>query len=194
MINKIPNSSCCIQRSIPLAFDESLSYLEMICKIINQLNETITQVNSLAEIVDGIDTNFTKIYEEIASLQQQLNTLRDTLMADVNKAIIDNYNNFVQLMNDYQSIFNNELAQLRTDVEEEIKNIELGNVIAYDPTTGTYVNVSTAILNVYDALRYNSITTNEFDTLELTANEFDDKEITAYNFDVNGKLFLMPNN
>lgn len=55
---------------------------------------------------------------------------------------------------------------------------------------GSYENVSTVILNVYETLRNNAVTCSEFDNLELTATEYDAKEITAYNFDVNGKTFL----
>lgn len=55
---------------------------------------------------------------------------------------------------------------------------------------GTYENVSTVILNVYETLRNNAITCTEFDALELTATAYDAKQISAYNFDVNGKTFL----
>lgn len=55
---------------------------------------------------------------------------------------------------------------------------------------GTYENVSTVILNVYETLRNNAVSCSEFDDLELTATQYDAKEITAYNFDVNGKTFL----
>lgn len=55
---------------------------------------------------------------------------------------------------------------------------------------GTYENVSTVILNVYETLRNNAVSCSEFDALELTATAYDTKQISAYNFDVNGKTFL----
>lgn len=55
---------------------------------------------------------------------------------------------------------------------------------------GTYENVSTVILNVYETLRNNAVSCSEFDALELTATAYDAKQISAYNFDVNGKTFL----
>ena len=56
---------------------------------------------------------------------------------------------------------------------------------------GTYENVSTVIMNVYEMLRQNAITCTEFDSLELTATEYDALEITAHDFDINGKTILI---
>lgn len=93
-------------------------------------------------------------------------------------------------MNDYQTIFNGSLQDLRNDLESQITQIELGNVKAYNPTNGETENVSKVIMDIYDMFRDNAISCTEFDTLELTATEFDELEITAYNFDVNSKSIL----
>lgn len=189
---------CCVQKVIPLAFDESLSYLEMLCGMLNKLNETIAEVNKMADVVDNIDANFDEINEKIAVINAKLVEIDEhfdkfevEIMDEVNEAVTNIYNRIVVLMNEYQSVFNANLNALRTDLESEIRSIELGNVIAYDPTTGEYENVSTVIMNVYDVLRNNAITASEFDALELTATEYDALEISAYNFDVNGRTFLL---
>lgn len=189
---------CCVQKVIPLAFDESLSYLEMLCGMLNKLNETIAEVNKMSDIVENIDANFDEINEKIAKINLKLVEIENNfdefkveIMNEVNEAVTNIYNRIVVLMNEYQSVFNANLNALKTDLESEIQAIELGNVIAYDPTTGEYENVSTVIMNVYDVLRNNAITCSEFDALELTATEYDALEISAYNFDVNGRTFLL---
>lgn len=189
---------CCIQKVIPLAFDESLSYLETLLGVLNKLNETIDQVNKMADIVDNIDVNFDKINKEIKAINDKIDEIENhfddfevAIMSAVDGRIDAIYNRIVILMNDYQTIFNANLNALRNDLETEIQNIELGNVIAYDPTTGEYANVSTVIMNVYDVLRNNAITCSEFDALELTATAYDALQISAYNFDVNGRTFLL---
>ena len=63
MINNI--KVCCVQKVIPLAFDESLSYLEMLCAMLKKVNETITEVNRLSDIVNNIDVNFDEINEKV---------------------------------------------------------------------------------------------------------------------------------
>ena len=47
------------------------------------------------------------------------------------------YARVVQLLSDYQIIFNNAIANLREDLEQQIEDIELGNVMAYNPTNRT---------------------------------------------------------
>lgn len=189
---------CCIQKVIPLAFDESLSYLETLLGVLNKLNETIDEVNKMAEVVDNINVNFDEINKQIALINAKLTEIEnnfdvfeDRIKNEVDIELSNMYNQVVTLMNQYQTIFNNNLATLRTDLEAEIQSIELGNVIAYNPTTGEYENVSKVIQDVYDALRNNSVTCSEFDALELTATEYDALQISAYNFDVNGKTFLL---
>lgn len=189
---------CCIQKVIPLAFDESLSYLETLLGVLNKLNETIDEVNKMAEVVDNINVNFDDINNKIALINAKLveiendfEIFEDRIKNDVKQEMSLLYNRVVTLLNEYQTIFNGNLNALRTDLESQIRAIELGNVDAYNPTTGEYENINKVIMDIYDTLRNNSITCSEFDALELTATEYDALEISAYNFDVNGKTFLL---
>lgn len=182
---------------VPLVFDKNISLLEQICELINKQKEIIAQVNQNTTDLSNIDTTFNSLQSQIDVLKTQITKIQNEFIifeAQINTSV-DNknqalYSQVVNLLNDYQSIFNNNLNNLRIELEDEIKRIELGDVKAYDPTTGNYVNVSTALINVYDALRSNSISAIEFDNLELTATVFDSKEITAFNFDINGKTLL----
>lgn len=183
--------------NLPASYDESLSYLQLLMVFRKNLNEAIDHINQIQVIVNNIDTNFENIYtrldvvdDKLLALQQELNTLEARITSNVEYELQQNYSRVLALMNDYQTIFNSNLALMQEQLEQEIRDIELGNVMAYDPTTGTYENVSTVIMNVYETLRNNAITCTEFDSLELTATAYDALEITAYNFDVNGKEFL----
>lgn len=199
MIND--NYKCQIKSTVlsivPLVFDKNISLLEQICELINKQKEIIAQVNQNTTDLSNIDTTFNSLQSQIDVLKTQITKIQNEFIifeAQINTSV-DNknqalYSQVVNLLNDYQSIFNNNLNNLRIELEDEIKRIELGDVKAYDPTTGNYVNVSTALINVYDALRSNSISAIEFDNLELTATVFDSKEITAFNFDINGKTLL----
>lgn len=106
------------------------------------LNEVINTLNQMSEIVDNIDTNFTDIYERIDNINLQIDEINQNFVTfenNINRNValqLQQFNNqIVQLMNDYQNIFNKNLLSLRNDIEKQIENIELGNVIAYDPTT-----------------------------------------------------------
>lgn len=187
-------NTCCIQKALPLAFDESLSYLEQLCALLNKLNETIEIVNKNTDLINNININFDAINNAITKLNTDLANLEKNINDKVTQDLNDQYNKVLQLMNDYQIIFNQNLTDTKNELNDRITEIELGNVMAYDPTTGENAPVSEVILNIYDALRNNSITVSEFESLELSATEFDNKQISAYNFDVNGKTFLLPQN
>jgi hypothetical protein len=196
MIKPISHLNCTIGM-LPSSYKESLTYEEQLMYFMKTLNETIDVVNNLSEIVDNIDVNFESINEQIATINLEIEKINDNFsdfsgqIYSTVQAQLNTFNaQILSLLNDYQTIFNASLQNLKDELEEEIHAIELGNVNAYDPTTGTYVNVSQAILNVYETLRNNAITASEFDALELTATAFDNIQITAYNFDVNGKTFL----
>lgn len=106
------------------------------------LNNVIDIVNQLSEIVNNIDTNFTDIYSKIDDINLQIETINQNFVNFENRinqnvsAQLQQFNNqILSLMNDYQTIFNTNLNNLRVDLEEQIEEIELGNVIAYNPTT-----------------------------------------------------------
>lgn len=166
---------------------DALTDYELISKIFEHFENEIKEIDEkYADILD-LRNEFEAFKQEI---QNEFNSFENRINTEVDSKLTQNYNRVVQLLSDYQILFNNELQGLRTDLEAEIESIELGNVIAYNPTNGEYENVSKVIMDVYDTLRVNSITASEFDGLELTATEFDGLEITAYNFDVNGKIML----
>ena len=76
------------------------------------------------------------------------------------------------------------------ELNDKIKDLQIGRINVYDPTTGKFTYIDVVINNVYDMLRFNAITAGEFDALALTAQTFDNKNLTAYAFDINGKVEL----
>lgn len=172
---------------------DGLTDYQILCKIFEYFEKQIKEIDEkysvFGDLVEQLENDFNKLKEDITST---LNDFETNINNQVNSALQQNYNQVIQLLSEYQIIFNNQIANLRTDLEAEIKRIELGDVKAYNPTNGEIENISKVILDVYEILRQNAISCSEFDGLELTATEFDSEEITAYNFDVNGKVILIP--
>ena len=167
---------------------DALTDYELICKIFEHFENEIKEIDEKYSDILNIRQEFDSFKAEI---QAEFSSFEETINNEVDNKLNANYNRVVQLLSDYQILFNNELENLRTDLENQIEQIELGNVIAYNPTNGEYENVSKVITDVYETLRANAISCSEFDGLELTATEFDSKQLTAYNFDVNGKIMLV---
>lgn len=53
------------QKVIPLVYDDSLSYYEVVCKMVTKLNEMAQSINSLAEIIAGLDGMITGLVEKV---------------------------------------------------------------------------------------------------------------------------------
>lgn len=68
------------QKVLPLVYDDSLSYLEVLCKIKNKLNEIIDNANNTNETVQELKNAVAKINEWI-----------DNFDTKYIKEIVDNY-------------------------------------------------------------------------------------------------------
>lgn len=193
---------CCnrIYKAIPLAFDESLSYLEMLGAITKELNETIEQVNSNTEWIDNYSGDLSDIENRLTQAEQNI----ITLTTDVNKNTADIEQlrqDTIQMLNELntylQNIINGNFNALKLyidnkveDLQDQIDNINIGATIIYNPTTGVPGTVQDVINDLYQLTNKDGITAGEFDLLELTATEFDSKDLTAYEFDSQGKVLL----
>ena len=86
------------QKVLPLAYDDSLSYYELLCKVVDYLNKTMEDVETLHGDVDDLHTAY-------AELQGFTNTSIADLRTD--------YQNLVNYVNNYFSTL---------DVQQEINN------------------------------------------------------------------------
>lgn len=184
--------------NLPTSYQVSLSYPEELHDLRIKINQIIINLNSFTSILETIENNYNTISSqiefinsEIESINNYFPTFKNEVTNSVNAQLESLFSRVLQLMNDYQNIFSGQLTDLENELNERIDEIELGNVKAYNPTNGEIENISKVIMDVYDTLRYNSITVTEFEALELTATEYDEMQITAFNFDVNGKSILI---
>lgn len=196
-INKIPPLFLTIG-NLPTSYKESLSYPEQLLELRTKINEIITNYNAILLLLNDISQNYDEIIihlnnidGEIEEINNFFPTFKEQVLSSVDNKNNSLYTQVTNLLNNYQIIFNSSLQNLKNELENEIYQIELGNVKAYNPTNGETENVSKVIMDVYNMFRDNAITCTEFDGLELTATEYDAMEITAYNFDVNSKTILL---
>ena len=184
-----PLNVCCnrISKTLPLAFDESLSYLEMLCATLDKLNETIDQVNKNTEVAEHYEELLQEIEAEVNRLEEDYIAFKESIENEIDER-------FILLQSQLTVYIENQIAVLRYEIQtkyneldQRIDDIIAGDINVYDPTTGILSPIQVVINNLFDMNRTNAITASEFDGIELTATEFDAIEITAFNFDVNGK-------
>lgn len=183
---------------IPTSYKISMTYEEQLVYFCNKLdkeliptlNDLIIQFNDNQINFDELNLRMDEVENKFKDLVVDMNNLQQQIYDEVDSKNRQLYNSVINLLNDYVNSFNLQINLFKQEIEADIARIELGDVKAYDPTTGIYENVSQVILNVYDSLRNNALTVTEFEALDLTATDFDALEVSAYNFDVNGKTFV----
>lgn len=184
---------CCnsINRTLPLAFDESLSYLEMLCATLDKLNETIEQVNKNTEVSEHYEEMLEEITAKVDELEREYNEFKITIEQEIDERFILISNQLTVYIENQIAVIRYEIDQKYNELNNKIDEIVAGDINVYDPTTGETSPIQVVINNLYDMNRTNAITATEFDGLELTATEFDSYEITAFNFDTNAKEILV---
>lgn len=189
-----------IYKAIPLAFDESLSYLEMLCKMLNQLNETIEQVNANTDWINNYSGDLSDIKEAIIQIESNIATLTNKVNKNTDD-IADLYTYINAQINglnlSLQALIEGNFNQLKNyidyeinDLQEQIDNINIGATVIYNPTTGSEDTVQNVINDLYQLTNKDGITASEFDTLELTVSGFEAFDITAYEFDSQSGVIL----
>lgn len=195
-LNTLNICKCQNIKAIPLAFDESLSYLEELSAILNKLNETIVQVNKNTYWIDNYEDQYEELQQEIDNINAELDVINNSLE---NKVDLETLNaSILALKVELEGVISNNYTVLKNYVDAadenlqyQIDNFAADNIKVYDPTTGLLSPLQTVLNNIYDETRDEAITCTEFDSLEdLTATWYDNKEITAFNFDRYSKTLL----
>jgi hypothetical protein len=98
-----------VQPAIPLTFDDSISYLETLGKVVEKLNETLTQNEDwAAELRKDITDFTTKIENEMTTFKAETNSDISSFKNGISAQI----STFEQQMNDKYSTFKNEIQAL----------------------------------------------------------------------------------
>ncbi len=76
------------QKVLPLVYDDSLSYYELLCKVVNYLNNTIADVNTLGDDVDNLNKAYNELqsyvndYFSTLDVQKEINNKLDAMAKD----------------------------------------------------------------------------------------------------------------
>lgn len=98
-----------VQPAIPLTFDDSISYLETLGKVVEKLNESLTQSEDwAAELRKDITDFTTKIENEMTTFKAETNADISSFKNRISAQI----STFEQQMNDKYSTFKNEIQAL----------------------------------------------------------------------------------
>lgn len=171
----------------PFVYDSEESFLEMLRKFYKYLHELTEASKGMSEDIEDLRTEVNNFEDEIETEIQRINDI-----------LVEYDIKIERVKNELQVYVNDEIANLRNYVDskdallnERIRQIEVGNIRVYDPTTGLYSPIQIVIDNLYDMGRSNALSASEYDALDLTATAYDNYQITARDYDVNGKSLLI---
>lgn len=120
------------QHVIPLVYDDSLSYYELLCKVVNYLNDVISNVDGLHTDVEDLLTAYNELQEYVnnyfsdLNVQTQIDNKLDKMAQDGTLANIINDEIFNQINSDI-SVLKSKVATIETDItniDTDITNIE----------------------------------------------------------------------
>lgn len=182
----------------PISFFEPISVdprdmmtdVEYLLGILKKLNLMIAQLNTNTAFIEEYSGKIEEIEKEIKDLRDEMTDFE----AEITQDIADT---FKSIKLELQSAIATTLIQANayTDatasvLRNEIREVSLGQITLFDPTTGTMNNLQVVIDNIYNTSREEALTATEYDALQLTATAYDNYELTAFNYDRYGKTLL----
>lgn len=172
-------------------YTNNITYTEFLLGIMKKINEIIVDVNKANEFIADYSGKIEQLEIELAEIKNEIAEQYDTITAETDAkltALLEQVQLLIYAcLNEAKAYTNVQINRL----QDQIDDIVIGQISVYDPTTGAYVGLQTALNNIYDSTRENAITATDYDALELTATSYDGYEITAFEYDNNGKEILM---
>lgn len=201
MVTKVCNY--CPPGIIPLSYDESLSYYEVLCKLREKVNELIGYFN-------GMDAYATESYvrQTVADaynlLQEQLHDLDRYINAELEKKLDKTeFTTFVSEVSLSINSMSDQIRELRLDTNANTEAIiynfnwlknyidnQLIDLEVINPFTGIAQPIQDVLNYMSNIMRDNALTASEYDGYELTATAYDALDLTAYQFDNDGKDYI----
>lgn len=194
------------QKILPLVYDNSLSYYEVLCKFSSKLNEIIDTLNDFQnDVYSYIDQQIQKL---TADWTNKVNNILDEYTQNFDDKLerehtwnMSQHAEILAQISAQLQIINNAITSgdnsLKLYIDSQIAELKseipkITSVMVVDPTTGQMMPIQQALDNIYTNLRCCALTASEYDSLLLTANEYDNYKLTARQYDCCGWRYLWP--
>lgn len=172
-------------KAIPLVFDNSLSYLEMLARLLEYVNNLKDALKELYEKVENLDEKVERYYNDLLN---RLDELETTLRNYIDSELQNAKDELLEVIEENNTAMNQKIQ----DFIDYINGL-IGEVkdICFNPTNGHYENVCNILQDIYTHMQIDAMTVGEFDSTNyITVDYFDDFGLTAQEFDLRSKLLL----
>lgn len=191
--------NCFCAGILPLTYEKSLSYYEVLCKLREKINELIDYFNSLGEFATESYVQ-EKIAEVLAQLAADKAEIEAAIALKLDRTEFSTF--LAELQLSLNSITEN-MELIRLQVNANTQQIEynfnwlkdyidnqLIDLEVINPFTGQTQPIQTVLNYLSDMLKQNALTAGEYDAAQLTAAAYDALQLTAINYDINGKDYI----
>lgn len=155
-LNNFPNYIF-MPKIVPLAYDDTLSYYEFLCKVLNKLNEVIdfcdqlninveelkSAVEVLQSLVNNFDSRITALEGDVSTLQSTVSSINDAIetingaLGDIQIALTEEERYRIAADNALRDEFTSALNTYASTINQEVTN--LTNIVNdITPTLASY--------------------------------------------------------
>lgn len=148
-VGKIENIRFMCHKVLPLVYDESLSYYEVLCKVANKLNESIEATNQLDDNVDNLNDRVNTISTTVARMAEELNTFEANMTASFNRLeaeITETVDSKMREVDNKIGVMDNKIIQIDNEVDA-LRNYVNASIERLTVETQKLVNDAIAELN-----------------------------------------------
>ncbi len=135
-MNKINKINVCCQKVLPLVYDESLSYYEVLCKVIQKLNELIKINNNIR---DDIHKEYVEILEAVKTVTESIasvTAMRDEVLS-LKQATEQYASDVVTVYNETVQARDTAIAKANIAEQSATTATEKANIASTSATTAT---------------------------------------------------------
>ena len=177
----------------PISVDakDQMTDVEFLLGILKKLNQVIAQTNSNTEFINNYSGKIEQLEAEFANLSSEMTEFEEQITSDINQR-------FITIKTELNAMIATALIQanaytdaIASNLEAQIREISVGQITVYDPTTGLLSPLQDVIDNIYGETRQDALTATEYDALDLSATDYDAYELTAFAYDKSGKTLLV---
>ena len=101
---------------LPLVYDESLSYYEVLCKVAKSVNETIDAVNNLNDNVSDVNSRVNQLTDEVNAIANEINNFEAEINGKFDELVIRIEAELGEKFEDYDRQF----AELKEETQAEL--------------------------------------------------------------------------
>lgn len=124
------------EKVLPLTYDDSLSYYEVLAKCVNKLNLAIKNLNTMSDNLDNFDERIKVVETGLAEVQSEINTFEQSvnnrfteleaqLIATINNALAEAQSEIDALKTQVEALsteIDEKVAELSSEIENRLAN------------------------------------------------------------------------